>query len=56
MITGIYVFINKTNEKKYVGQSVDCKRRYSEHRRSSDPKKYRNSNKRNENMPIHKAF
>ena len=30
-MTGIYLFINKVNNKKYVGQSVDISRRYYQH-------------------------
>lgn len=56
MITGIYMFINKSNNKKYIGQSIDCNRRYAEHKRSGDPEHYSAKNERDSNTPIHRAF
>lgn len=31
MASGIYMFVNKANSKKYIGQSVNIKRRHNEH-------------------------
>lgn len=56
MITGIYMFINKSNNKKYVGQSIDCHRRYTEHKRTGDLERYSAKNERDSNTPIHRAF
>lgn len=44
-MTGIYKFTNKINGKSYIGQSVDIKRRYKEHK-----------SKRNENTLFHEAI
>lgn len=49
MITGIYMFINKSNNKKYVGQSIDCHRRYTEHKSAGDLEHYSTKNERDSN-------
>lgn len=53
---GIYLITNKVNGKKYVGQSVDIHRRFLEHLRSGQPKKYPQKNKRDINAPVHIAM
>lgn len=53
---GIYLITNKVNGKKYVGQSVNIERRYSEHLRSGQPEKYSWKSERDVNTPIHLAM
>lgn len=53
---GIYKIKNLINNKIYIGQSVDITRRWAEHRRSGQPKKYSLSSKRDINSPIHLAM
>ena len=53
---GIYLITNKVNGKKYVGQSVNIERRFSEHLRSGQPEKYSHKNERDINTPIHLAM
>lgn len=53
---GIYLITNKINGKKYVGQSVDIMRRYSEHLRSGQPDLYSKKSERDSKTPIHLAM
>ena len=53
---GIYLIRNKINNKIYIGQSVDIKRRAQEHMRSGQPKKYKIKSERDSNTPIHLAM
>ena len=53
---GIYKITNNINNKIYVGQSVDIKRRWSEHKRSGQPEKYSHKSERDIEVPIHKAM
>lgn len=55
-ITGIYLIRNKTNNKIYIGQSVDIKRRWQEHLRSAQPDKYQIKSERDSKVPIHLAM
>ena len=55
-ITGIYLIRNKVNNKVYIGQSIDIKRRIKEHIRSAQPEKYSKKSKRDSNTPIHRAM
>lgn len=54
-ICGIYKIVFP-NGKVYVGQSVDCYDRFQQHYRSSHPEKYSFKNKRDINLPVHKAM
>lgn len=51
MTCGIYQITNLINNKKYVGQSVDIKKRFREHIFSANHK-----NSKDANMPIHLAM
>lgn len=51
MECGIYCITNKINNKQYVGQSVDIKKRFREHCFSA-----RHSESKDYNMPIHLAM
>lgn len=53
---GIYIIRNLINNKVYIGQSVDIKRRWQEHLRSGQPEKYSKKSNRDLNTPIHKAM
>lgn len=53
---GIYLITNKINGKKYVGQSVDIERRFSEHLRSAQPEIYSHKSERDIKTPIHLAM
>lgn len=55
-MTGIYAIKNNINNKVYIGQSTDIKRRYSEHLRSAQPDKYAQKSPRDANTPIHLAM
>ena len=55
-ITGIYLIRNKVNNKVYIGQSIDIKRRIKEHIRSAQPEKYSKKSERDSNTPIHRAM
>lgn len=55
-ISGIYLIRNNVNNKVYIGQSVDIKRRIGEHLRSAQPEKYSKKSERDTNTPIHKAM
>ena len=39
---GIYAIINKINNKKYIGQSVDIKRRWNQHKTDLNKNKHKN--------------
>lgn len=53
---GIYLIRNLKNNKIYIGQSVDIKRRWQEHLRSGQPEKYSKKNDRDSKVPIHLAM
>lgn len=53
---GIYIIRNNYNNKIYIGQSVDIKRRANEHLRAGQPEKYSKKSERDSNTPIHKAM
>lgn len=53
---GIYLIRNTLNNKIYVGQSVDIKRRAQEHMRAGQPEKYSIKSERDSNTPIHRAM
>lgn len=53
---GIYLIKNLINNKIYIGQSIDIKRRIQEHLRSSQPEKYSIKSERDSKLPIHKAM
>lgn len=53
---GIYIIRNLVNNKIYIGQSVDIKRRWQEHLRSGQPEKYNKKSLRDANTPIHRAM
>lgn len=55
-ICGIYLIRNKLNNKIYIGQSVDIKRRLMEHYRSGQPNIYAIHSEKDKNVPIHKAM
>lgn len=48
---GIYCFTNKINNKKYIGQSIQLKERYSQHKRN-----YLNQNDRSYNSNFYRAI
>lgn len=51
MKCGIYCITNKINNKQYIGQSVDIKKRFREHCFSA-----RHPENKDYNMPIHLAM
>ena len=55
-ISGIYIIRNLINNKVYIGQSNDIKRRWQEHIRSGQPDKYAKKSIRDNNAPIHRAM
>lgn len=55
-LCGIYLIRNKVNNKIYIGQSIDIKRRIQEHYRSAHPEKYSIKSERDSNLPIHRAM
>lgn len=55
-ISGIYLIRNLINQKIYVGQSKDIKRRWQEHLRSGQPEKYNIKSTRDSKTPIHLAM
>lgn len=55
-VCGIYLIRNKINNKIYIGQSVNIKRRWLEHLRSGQPEKYPIKSQRDMNVPIHKSM
>lgn len=55
-ICGIYLIRNNINNKIYIGQSVNIKRRIQEHLRSGQPEIYAKKSYRDSNTPIHKAI
>lgn len=54
--TGIYLIRNLKNNKIYIGQSVDIKRRIQEHLRSAQPEKYSKKSERDSNTHLHLAM
>ena len=44
------------NGKSYIGQSVEMEYRFREHYRASHPEKYAHKNRRDINLPVHKAM
>lgn len=55
-LTGIYIIRNNINNKVYIGQSTDIKRRWQEHLRSAQPDKYAIKSIRDSKTPIHLAM
>lgn len=55
-ICGIYLIRNKINNKIYIGQSIDIRRRAYEHFRSGQPEKYSIKSQRDINTPLHLAM
>lgn len=55
-ICGIYQITNLINNKIYIGQSTDIRRRWLEHLRSGQPQKYSIKSERDINAPIHLAI
>ena len=53
---GIYLIRNLINNKIYIGQSSDIKRRWQEHLRSAQPNKYAKKSIRDSNAPLHLAM
>lgn len=53
---GIYLIRNNVNNKIYIGQSVNIKRRLQEHIRAAQPQKYKSKSLRDSNTPIHLAM
>lgn len=51
IVNCIYMYINKTNGKRYIGQTTDFNRRHKEHLQVSF-----NSNRKEYNTPIHRAI
>lgn len=51
-INCIYMYINKNNGKKYVGQTIDFNRRHKQHIRAAES----SNNGYDENAPIHRAM
>lgn len=54
--TGIYLIKNLINNKIYIGQSVDIKRRIQEHIRSAQPEKYSQKSERDSKTHLHLAM
>ena len=54
--TGIYLIKNLVNNKIYIGQSVDIKRRIQEHLRSAQPEKYAKKSGRDSKTHLHLAM
>lgn len=55
-VCGIYLIRNKVNNKVYIGQSVNVRRRLMEHLRSGQPEKYSIKSEKDKNNPIHQAI
>lgn len=55
-MTGIYKITNLINNKVYIGQSIDCQRRWTEHKRSGRINPISTKNTRDYNVPIHCAI
>lgn len=55
-VCGIYLIRNKINNKIYIGQSINIYRRWTEHLRSGQPKKYSIKSSRDSKTPIHLAM
>ena len=53
---GIYLIKNLINNKIYIGQSIDIKRRCQEHLRSAQPEKYSKKSERDSNSHLHRAM
>lgn len=53
---GIYKITNLINNKIYIGQSIDCQRRWAEHKRAGQINPNSVKNKRDYNLPIHCAI
>ena len=55
-MTGIYKITNLINNKIYIGQSIDCQRRWTEHKRSGHINPTFSKSIRDYNVPIHCAM
>lgn len=55
-MTGIYKITNLINNKIYIGQSINCQRRWTEHKRSGRINPTFSKNIRDYNVPIHCAM